>query len=184
MKHRPADCAGPPPIWVHVRNRVSGQPALDEIHPVAAPVRSCAPFFSVSGDLLGVRMEMGGWATARRRVQHQHQFSQKSQQRRWACDSMARRSTCSPGISSMKQSGDTTFAHLPTHALLSCFHIAFSVHCLRCVIPHWCSDPRHAQGSVSCLPHVSTPLHDTASHPLYTDRSRLLCLCLRLACLH
>jgi len=151
LKHRPADCAGPPPIWVHVRNRVSGQPALDEIHPVAAPVRSCAPFFSVSGDLLGVRMEMGGWATARRRVQHQHRFSQKSQQRRWACDSMARRSTCSPGISSATPD---------------------------------CSDPRHAQGSVSCLPHISTPLHDTASHPLYTARSRLLCLCLRLACLH
>ena len=157
---------------------------LMKLTPVAATVRSCAVFFSVSGDLLGWRMKMGDWATAPRRIQHRHRFSQKSQQRRWACDSMARRSTCSPGISSIKQSGDTKFAHLPTHALLSCFHIVFRVHCLRCVIPHWCSDPRHAQGSVSCLPHVSTPLHDTTSHPLYTARSCLLCLCLRLPCFH
>jgi len=33
LKRRPTDCAGPPPIWVHVQNRVSGQPALDEAHP-------------------------------------------------------------------------------------------------------------------------------------------------------
>ena len=33
LKRRPADCAGPPPIWMHGRNRVSGQPALMDPHP-------------------------------------------------------------------------------------------------------------------------------------------------------
>ena len=33
LKRHPADCAGPPPIWMHGRNRVLDQPALDEGHP-------------------------------------------------------------------------------------------------------------------------------------------------------
>ena len=33
LKWHPADCVGPPLIWMHGQNRVLDQPALDEGHP-------------------------------------------------------------------------------------------------------------------------------------------------------
>ena len=47
LKRHPANCAGPPPIWMHGRNYVFGQPALEKSHPsgctgaIMRPVLRC-----------------------------------------------------------------------------------------------------------------------------------------------
>jgi len=54
LKRRPADCAGPPPIWMHGRNCVPGQPGLFEAPPGGGICAIVRPVSSVFDDLLSV----------------------------------------------------------------------------------------------------------------------------------
>jgi len=64
LKRLAADYAGPPLIWMHGRNRVSGKPALDKAHLGDGASAIMRPVFGVSGVLLWWRMEMARAWTA------------------------------------------------------------------------------------------------------------------------
>jgi len=62
LRQHHTDCAGPPPIRMHGRNCVFGQPVLDEAHPgggAGAIMRPSLKFVVFHRDLLQCTMEMG-----------------------------------------------------------------------------------------------------------------------------